>query len=198
MEDIEFFSSVDTMLSEILTVKSLKEMCTEIEAEVQANMGKYVDNYKLSSEIGEKGEKVVRKFMKSLGYVVLSKCIDITHDYKLLKDGKEYLIEIKTDVGHMRPDKKTGEIYDTGNIPIEYECRGKASGIAATKADFFIIYLPYLNEIWLIRTQKLKRLIIERADSIINVENAGDKGSNTKIHLLKRKIFKDEFRVAAL
>lgn len=194
MKDLDFFTSVDNMLSETLTVKSLEDLCIEIDEEVTKNKGKYVDNFPLSLALGEQGERVVRKFLESLGYTFLSKSEEISHDYKFIKNGKECMFEIKTDGAHIRPNKETGELYETGNMVVEYESRGKASGIAATKAEFFITYYPQLNEIWLIKTEKLKDLIRENKDTIRKTVG-GDSGSNTKMFLLNRERFKKEFRV---
>jgi hypothetical protein len=198
MENLEFFNSVDSMLCETLSKKQLKEFCEDFEKEVEANNGKYANDFKLALKMGETGERIVRMFLENLGYVFLSKCVDISHDYKFLKDGKEFVFEIKTDVGHYRLNKKTDKFYDTGNVAIEFECRNKPSGIDATKADFFVTYFPRLNEIWLIKTNKLRKLIEDNKDNIIDTENSGDDESNTRLHLLKRKKFKPEFRVTNL
>lgn len=196
MEDLEFFSKVDTMLSETLTVKPIEEMCKELTRELEENRGKCIGNYKYSSIIGGKGERIVRTFLENLGYVFLSQCKDISHDYIFLKNGKEQMFEIKTDSAHMRENKDKTDFFDSGNMAIEYECRGKKSGILATKADFFVTYYPHLNEIWLIKTKKLISLLTENKDTIKKIENAGDEGSNTKLCLLKREDFKEHFRIA--
>ena len=197
MEDSEFFLNVDTMIEKTLTVKSIEDMCVKFEKEVTDNSGKYVDDFKLALAMGEQGERIVRRFLEKLGYVFLSKCENISHDYKFIKQGREYVFEIKTDVAHMRNNKQSGEPYDTGNMAVEYESRGNASGIAATKADFFVTYYPHLNEIWLVKTEKLKNIIRENKDIIKKVEHAGDSNSNTKLFLLNREIFKDQFRIAS-
>jgi hypothetical protein len=41
----------------------------------------------------------------------------------------------------------------TGNFYVEYSCNGKPSGIAATKAD---IYYVYLDKLYIIKTKDLK------------------------------------------
>jgi hypothetical protein len=41
----------------------------------------------------------------------------------------------------------------TGNFYVEYSCNGKPSGIAATKAD---IYYIYLDKLYIIKTKDLK------------------------------------------
>lgn len=198
MENLEFFNSIDSMLNETLSKKPLKEICEAFKEDVISNRGKYVDDFNLALKMGETGESIVRLFLENLGYVFLSKCEDISHDYKFLKGGKEFVFEIKTDVAHYRLNDKN-ELFDTGNMAVEYECRGKKSGIAATKAatkaDFFITYYPQLNEIWLIKTEKLKELIRANKDTIKKVDTAGDTDSNTKLFLLKREKYKPEFRV---
>ena len=60
-------------------------------------------------------------------------------------------IEIKTDfIAHK-----------TGNIAVEYQCRGKPSGIATTQADYYAYIIPRANcqdIILLMRVDKLKGL----------------------------------------
>jgi len=196
MEDLEFFTNIDNMLSETLSTKTVSELCTELEKDIKLNKGSYINNFESALSMGEKGESIVRKFLENLGYIFLSKCEDISHDYKFLKNGKEYIFEIKTDVAHLFEDEKTGSLRDTGNMAIEYESRGKKSGISVTKADFFVTYYPQINEIWLIKTEKLKDIIRENKDTIKKVENAGDTNSNTKLFLLKRETYKTNFRIA--
>lgn len=181
------------MLVETLSVKPLKEICEAFKEEVTTNMGKYVDDYKSSLKMGEKGEVIIRRFLENLGYVFISKCTDNSHDYKFVKGGKEVGFEIKTDVGHKRKNERD-EIYETGNMAIEYECRGKASGISVTKADFWISYFPHLNQAWLIKTEKLKDIIRTNNKTLKRTEG-GDTDSRTKMFLLNREKFQPEFRV---
>ena len=176
MEDLEFFSKVDTMLSETLTVKTIEEMCKEFTDELKENNPK-------TTTIEDKGERIVKKFLENLGYVFLSKSKDISCDYIFLKNGKEQMFEIKT------------EVIDAENINIEYQSKGENSGIAATKADFFVTYYPHINEIWLIKTEKLKSIIRENKSTIKKVENTSDEGINTKSFSLKREEFKEHFRI---
>ena len=46
---------------------------------------------------------------------------------------------------------------DTGNVFIEYECRGKPSGISKTKSDFYCIAVEYMFII--LPTKKLKNIV---------------------------------------
>lgn len=58
--------------------------------------------------------------------------------------------------------KRDFKVSDTGNIAIEYECRGKPSGIAKTKAIWWAILLngkKYNGEfIALIKTERLRSI----------------------------------------
>jgi hypothetical protein len=75
---------------------------------------------------------------------------------------------------------------------IEKECRGKLSGISVTKSKWFVIYYPYLQKAWFIRTNSLKKLI---DDNNFYVATGGDPGSNTKGYLIKRNYFQKHFKV---
>jgi len=132
---------------------------------------------------GEKGQEFIRQFLESKGMEYVSDCHDITHDLKMTYSGKTYTYEIKTDVYPK----------DTGNLVIEFECRGKSSGINATQADYFLTYFPALGEIWNIKTSDLKKLIENKKPRVFS--NSGDKNSNTKLYCFKKKDFKPFFKV---
>ena len=78
---------------------------------------------------------------------------DFRHDLKLAQEtenafaeilGPNTTIEIKDDL----------QASQTGNIFIEFESRGKPSGIATTEADYWAIHI---DGIWItLRTDKLK------------------------------------------
>ena len=87
-------------------------------------------NFKEDIELGEQGEKVVIKDLERLNGKFINDNKDINYDLIMNMPSGEVSYEIKTDV-YCFPDN------DTGNIFIEYECRGKSSGINATKANFF-------------------------------------------------------------
>ena len=94
-------------------------------------------------------------------------------------------VEIKTDV-LISPNR------DTGNLFIEYECRGKPSGISVTKADLFITYFKNLKELWVIPTVELKRLITTY--NFRTVTNAGDENSRTCGFLVPRMKYRQYFK----
>lgn len=112
-------------------------------------------------------------------------------------DNADFDIRCKT----RRGDTITIEIKEdflcktTGNVAIEYECRGKPSGIHRTIADFIIyrIHEPdgkiTLNSIM---TYKLKEMIANNLYFTKVV--GGDEGSNTMNFLFKLNIIKEHFR----
>ena len=137
---------------------------------------------------GEKGEKLVVEHLKKLGGQLLSKNNDNRFDAALKRKGKITKYEIKTDF-FCKPT------YDTGNIFVEVECRGKASGIMVTEAEWFVTYFKHLNEIWYIKTKDMLRLIEENKQNLIFKNFSGDKGSETKGWLIPRWKFTNWFKV---
>jgi tRNA U54 and U55 pseudouridine synthase Pus10 len=58
---------------------------------------------------------------------------DNRYDIKIIKNDIETLVEVKSEKLASR----------TGNIAIEYFCRGKPSGIATTQAHYYYCYVIY-------------------------------------------------------
>lgn len=145
-------------------------------------------NYQFDKDIiiGESGEQTVRQDLEKLGANFISDNKDNKFDLLMERNGNTISYEIKTDV-YCSPT------YDTGNIFVEYECRGKKSGIEVSKADWFVTYFKNLNQIWYIKTEKLKELI--KNNTLKEISFAGDAGSNTKGILVPRNKFKDYFIV---
>ena len=151
-------------------------------------------NYDFNKDIhiGEAGEQVVKTDLESLGGFFISDNKD--NKYDLIMDMpdkggfglRQVTYEIKTDV-FCRPD------LDTGNIFIEFESRGKLSGISVCNAEWFVTYFKHFNEIWYIKTSKLKKLISDNDFKI--TEYSGDSNSNTKGYLIPRYQFKKHFKV---
>jgi len=143
-------------------------------------------DFKKDIKTGEEGEAFIRSFQENLGFTFIHSCKNISYDLKMSYKGQEYTYEIKTDT----------YARDTGNMVIEFECRGKASGINATQADYFTYFFPHLGEIWNIRCDRLRWLINETRPHIF--ENAGDQGSGTKLYRLKKNEVRDYFKVHKL
>lgn len=139
------------------------------------------------NEIGIQGEKHVTLFLIENNAKLIEENNNKTHDMKMLMpNGVEVLLEVKTDV-RCRPGN------DTGNMFIEFECRGKESGIQVTESDYFVYYYPFLKQMWFIKTENLKEIINNNEFRIAT--EAGDKGSFTKGYLLGREWFRKSFKV---
>lgn len=75
----------------------------------------------------------------------------------------------------------------TGNVAVEYACRGKDSGLTTTLADYWIYKIGV--EFFVFRASVLrKKLFKEKA--YFRLVTGGDKGSNTKMFLVKLVVFK--------
>lgn len=146
-------------------------------------------NFKQDLKLGNDGETTVRIFLESQGAKFIDSNNDNKYDLKMMVKGLEKTYEIKTDV-------KVAPLFDTGNIFIEYESRNKPSGIATSKADWFVTYFLFLNELWFIKTESLRKLILENEYPIF--KDAGDLGSATNGYLLKRKDVKKFFHVCKI
>ncbi len=143
-------------------------------------MGNY--DFKKDIILGEEGESVMIDDLVSMGATYDSSNKTNTHDVIVNFNGKDICYECKTDF-----------FNDTGNMFIETRCRGKASGIKVTKADWFVTYFKKLNEIWYIKTDKLKQILSE--DKHKEITQCGDDGSNTEGFLLNKNMFRDDFIV---
>lgn len=148
-------------------------------AELQG--GKY--NFREDITFGEKGQQIIREFLEKRGFEFIEECTDCRYDLKMSYKSKGYSYEIKTDI-YPR---------DTGNIVVEFESRGKPSGISVTEADYFVNYFYHFGEIWNIKTSDLRNIIKELKPPV--KENCGDPGSNTKVYILKKERFRKYFKV---
>ena len=172
--DNEFYDKIDKRMQDILSLSQ----------QVSPNIrGEY--NYIKDKEKGDKGEEFLRGFIEKNGCVFVRASTTENDEHKefdhlYLYNGKEIKYEFKTD---MYPD--------TGNLVVEFEDRGKPSGISVTKADYFMTYFPKLGEIWNIKTSNLKKLI---ADSKFKIVPGGD-GKKAKMHQIPRKKFREHFKV---
>lgn len=146
-------------------------------------------NFRQDLKLGNEGEEIVTNFLKLKGLKYIESNNDNKFDLKMSNNGNEITYEIKTDV-------KCAPLFDTGNIFIEFESRGKPSGIQVTEAEWFVTYFKYLNELWFIKSDKLKELIKNNDFPIF--KDAGDIGSATHGYLIKRKQFKKYFYVCKI
>ena len=116
----------------------------------------------------------------------LGECNNSDYDIRMeTPSGKNITIEIKEDFSCAR----------TGNVGVEYECRGRASGIEVSKADFYIykVHQPDGKKgVYVIQTPQLKKMI-ENQEYFRTVVG-GDPGSFSKNYLFKLDVIKNNFK----
>lgn len=95
-----------------------------------------------------------------------------------LNDDPEVLFEVKA-------DRKT---INTGNIAIEFECRGKPSGITTSKSDYWVYFLDGKNQYLLIPTDRLRNEIAK--ESYKRKVSGGDDGV-ARMYLFGLETFMD-------
>lgn len=137
---------------------------------------------------GELGEKVIVSFLQKKGNLKFIK-YNKNMDYDILMekpDGGSLTFEVKTD----RYEKYNGK---TGNIFVETRCNGKNSGIWGSYADIYVFYFPDFGEIYMIKTEELKRLIQEENHIFRYSTQSGDMGKVSGF-LINRYTHKDKFK----
>lgn len=163
-------------------------------------------DYELDKRSGDKGEETVIKFLEkqfNLKYVGDSEGEKLSHYDMLFKDiyNKDVTYEVKTDL-YCKPSR------DTGNIAIEHRRKGykdetqiEETGIRKSKSHYYIYYFWNLNELWMIKTPELRKLIFDMVDSgEIGVPGTrkhkwmGD-GQRSLSYLIPRQKHRDRFLV---
>ena len=118
------------------------------------------DNFEKDLADGHVGEQVVRRFVERNWYKQFVKYNDDSaYDILFQNNNEEPMtFEVKTDLWEQEMDRG-----GSGNMAIEYKCRGKKSGIRKTKAKFFAYYFPNISDeqLWIISVKKLKGLLDE-------------------------------------
>ena len=109
-------------------------------------------------EDGQKGEEAVRHFVETVMHKKWIKYNDdASYDILFQNEYEEPVtFEVKTDLWEKNMDDGV-----SGNMVIEYKCRGKKSGIRKTKATYFAYYIPNIRDkqLWVISVENLKKLI---------------------------------------
>ena len=135
-------------------------------------------NFDKDLEDGKLAEKeVAQRLMSRLNLAAE----DIEHSslkgYDLKIISKGWTFEVKNDLMAER----------TGNVAIEFECRGKPTALAATTAEFWVY--KFAGSFYAFRTEVLKKKLLEEKQFFREVVG-GDAGSNTKMFLVKIAVFK--------
>jgi hypothetical protein len=144
-------------------------------------------DFDLDLPIAKKTEKQVAQFLvDNAGMTFLGECDNNAYDLQMQSnDGRIVTIEVKEDFTCQR----------TGNVGVEYECRGKPSGISVSKADLYLykVHQPNLRKgLYVISTKKLKKMI---DDGLYHrVVNGGDPGSNSMNYLFTLEVIQDNFK----
>lgn len=152
-------------------------------------MKAYANNYDFSQDlpIAEKTEQQMADFLcsKLEGMTFLEHCNNSDYDLKFNVQGRyDTTVEVKEDFTCER----------TGNIGVEVSSWGRRSGIAVSKADYYLykVHQPDTKiGVYIIETEKLKKMIKQKYWHREVV--GGDPGSDSKNYLFKLNVVKDEF-----
>lgn len=145
-------------------------------------MGHYdfVTDLAISVETEREVARLVKRYFGD--DVQIQFCNDNRYDLIFDYEGKPFSIEVKEDFSCM----------NTGNVCVEFECRGKPSGIAVSKANFFIYKVhesPVRHGYYICSTKTLRKQI-EIGAYFRTFQAGGDAGSGTKGYLFKLDKFK--------
>jgi hypothetical protein len=126
--------------------------------------------------------EVANLLIKNYGAEILA--FEDTNLYDILAripaNGDKLKIEVKEDFIGER----------TGNVGLEFECRGKPSGIQTTMADYYIYKLHTRDhgiQFVAHRVSAIKKMIADNRYFL--VVNGGDEGSNSMNYLFKYDVF---------
>ena len=119
-------------------------------------------NYNFEKDLkdGKKGEQVIRHFVESTLGQRYIKDNDTNAFDLLFEDENLDLVTYEVKSDFWEQDWSKG---GSGNMAIEYKCRGKSSGIGVTKAKYFVYYLVNVSDkqIWMIETKDLQDLLLK-------------------------------------
>jgi hypothetical protein len=137
-------------------------------------------DYDLDKPIANKTETQVADILRATyNAVILEYGHTNKYDIKARVNGKIFTFEIKEDFTCER----------TGNVGVEFECRGKPSGIAVSKADFYVykIHSKAGIKVYIYKTSQLKAMIANKL--YFKIVNGGDVGSNSMNYLFRYETF---------
>jgi hypothetical protein len=133
------------------------------------------------------GQKYEQKLLELLPYDSFTHKVGYSKKKDITLDGfnKNYDLTItKDDITTKYEVKSDRRAINTLNLALEFECRGKPSGIMTTEADiyaYFIIKPDDLFDLYLIPVEDLKKLIEEKKYK--RLVNGGD-GWLSKMYLI--------------
>ena len=140
-------------------------------------------DFRKDLKIANKTEKEIADYFVSKGFELIEMRNDNKYDIKLkAPKGQVITIEVKEDFTCER----------TGNIGVEYSCRGRDSGINVCQADFYIYkaHTPRDGiEYLMMETEKLKKII--ELKWYHRTINGGDPGSDSLNYLFYLEDIRD-------
>ncbi len=148
-------------------------------------------NYAKDKPIANKTEMQVADIICSkTGYALEEVGKDHKYDlkfyrFKSLVEKEVFTVEVKEDF----------TCKTTGNVGLEFECRGKPSGISTSEANYYCYKIHEPSGkigLYLIKTKDLKTLITDKLYK--RIINGGDVGSNSMNYLFPLEIIKDHSR----
>jgi hypothetical protein len=146
-------------------------------------MGNY--NFKEDHKIALKTEALIAKLLMKANPGKIKSIQhndDNRYDLGILTHSGDFIkVEIKEDF----------TCQETGNVGVEFECRGRASGISVSQADLYCYRIHEPNgdiTVYLIESKALKQMI--KSELYHRIVTGGDEGSNSKNYLFKLDVFK--------
>lgn len=127
-------------------------------------------------------KEIAEKMVSMYGFEIVSFCNTGDYDVLLKKGDKAIIVEIKEDFTCER----------TGNVGVEFECRGKPSGVQVSKSTHYIYKVHSQKDgiVYLaIKTSKLKEIIAN--GEYHRIVNGGDVGSNSMNYLFAYDKFRE-------
>lgn len=130
-------------------------------------------------------EEQVAQWFADEGHEVIELNNDYRYDIKVkLKTGAVVLIEVKEDFMCKR----------TGNVAVEFQCRGKPSGIETSLSDYYIYKVHTPDDTELLAISKRKLINLVDTEQYHSIKVGGDSGSETKMYLFSIDTIKDNFK----
>lgn len=146
-------------------------------------------NYNFKEDLieGQKGEEVVSQFLESHNFEIIHFNNDNQYDILTKRNNKELKWEVKTD-----------DFHHTGNLCIELTSYGKKSNIFTTKSDYYVNYFLGIEQLWIIKIDKLKNLMADIVNNHSYRIIKGGDNNQMELLLFNRYEHKHHFKVVNL
>lgn|SRR5574337_1405642 len=142
-----------------------------------------VPNYDFKKDFSiaiETENEVSRNLLSFYGLRTTETCDDNRYDLKVINPaGNVFTVEVKEDFTCER----------TGNVGVEFKCRGKPSGISVSKADVYIykLHTKLGIQFYMINTSKIKDMVGKHLYKKIVM--GGDPNSGSMNYIFDLRVF---------